>query len=85
LYPAPFASLTKDRFPSHHSAATIATGWSDQLAGRQMYALTIRAFSRRTPLRKFDLPFWFGPSSIAPNGLIESMPGAFVQLSARLA
>jgi hypothetical protein len=42
------------------AAAPIATGWSDQLSGRESHPLKIRAFSRRTaigtgivPKRKF--------------------------------
>ena len=30
------------------TAAPIATGWSDQVAGRDLHPLKIRAFSRRT-------------------------------------
>jgi hypothetical protein len=30
------------------TAAPIATGWSDQLSGRELHPLKIRAFSRRT-------------------------------------
>jgi hypothetical protein len=35
------------------TAAPIATGWSDQVAGRDLHPLKIRAFSRRT--RKYTL------------------------------
>jgi hypothetical protein len=35
------------------TAAPIATGWSDQVAGRDLHPLKIRAFSRRT--RKYAL------------------------------
>jgi len=33
------------------TAAPIATGWSDQLSGRDLHPLKIRAFSRRTAMR----------------------------------
>ena len=32
------------------TAAPIATGWSDQLSGRESHPLKIRAFSRRTAI-----------------------------------
>ena len=35
------------------TAAPIATGWSDQVAGRDLHPLKIRAFSRRT--RKYTV------------------------------
>jgi hypothetical protein len=48
------------------AAAPIATGWSDQLSGRESHPLKIRAFSRRTAT---DTPAprarWENPSSTA--------------------
>ena len=40
------------------TAAPIATGWSDQVAGRDLHPLKIRAFSRRT--KKYRLSFTRG-------------------------
>jgi hypothetical protein len=42
------------------TAAPIATGWSEPVAGRELHPLKIRAFSRRTPSPLFSVGYALG-------------------------